>query len=144
MRDRRDSGHFRSGNANPHAVWAHRRSRSGLSWSALTPPRLVQVSSRLLRFARNDSVNCHCEERSDEAIPPKQALGPNDRAARVGDRRGLFLPVLRPWCDWPRHRDPVDPDLVDQLIEETMMTLDLRAFGDRLGLAPHDVGEHLL
>src|SRR6266853_2067221 len=25
--------------------------------------------SRLLRFARNDSSCCHCEERSDEAIP---------------------------------------------------------------------------
>ncbi len=29
-------------------------------------------SSRLLRFARNDSeAGCHCEERSDEAISPR-------------------------------------------------------------------------
>jgi hypothetical protein len=30
----------------------------------------IRLSPRLLRFARNDTVSaCHCEERSDEAIP---------------------------------------------------------------------------
>jgi len=36
------------------------RSRAGMGRST--------TSSGLLRFARNDSPDCHCEERSDEAI----------------------------------------------------------------------------
>src|SRR5438067_1058149 len=70
----------------------------------------------------------------DRAAP----LGPGHRAARIGDRRGFLLPVLRPWCDRLRHRDAIDPDLVDQLVEETEMPLDLRAFRDRLGVVPDD------
>ncbi len=31
---------------------------------------------RLLRFARNDSNGCHCEEHSDEAIPSMADGGP--------------------------------------------------------------------
>ena len=42
--------------------------------------RLLQgrPASRLLRFARNDSVRaCHCEEHSDEAISVKVRTGGN-------------------------------------------------------------------
>src|SRR3954464_1943110 len=67
-------------------------------------------------------------------------LWPPNRAAGVRDRCGPFLPILRPRRHRPRHDNTVHPDLIDLLVEEGQETLDLRAFQDRLGIAPDDVG----
>src|SRR5439155_1003889 len=47
-----------------------------------------------------------------EVTRPPRELRAGDRAARVGDGRRLFLPVLRPGGHRARQRDAVDPDLV--------------------------------
>ena len=61
------------------------------------------------------------------------ALRPRHRAAGVGECRRLLLPILRPRRHRPRHLDAVDQDRVDLLVEEAqIITLDLRAFRDRL------------
>src|SRR5207248_8200430 len=69
---------------------------------------------------------------------------PDDWSAAVRRRRRLLLPVLRPRRYRPRHRDAVDPDLVHLLVEEAEITLDFRAFGDRVGVGPDEIGENLV
>src|SRR5262249_25617213 len=66
-------------------------------------------------------------------------LRPGDRAAIVGDGRGFLLPILRPGRHGPRPPLAIDPDLVHLLVEEREEAPDLRAFRDRLGIAPDDV-----
>src|SRR3954463_4232071 len=70
-------------------------------------------------------------------------LWPPNRAAGVRDRCGPFLPILRPRRHRPRHGHTVHPDLVDLLVEKGQEAPDLGAFGDRLGVAPDDVGIRL-
>ena len=59
---------------SPIAVPGPTRTRSSLSFCLLIADLIQVVISgcpsgpRLLRFARNDSLRCHCEEWSDEAI----------------------------------------------------------------------------
>jgi hypothetical protein len=49
------------------------RPKRGLSLREADAPK--QSPARLLRYARNDSFPCHCEERSDEAIPAVHEIG---------------------------------------------------------------------
>src|SRR5258708_3153385 len=70
--------------------------------------------------------------------------GPDGRSAAVRPRRRLLLPVLRPGRHRTRHRDSVDPYFVHLLVEEAEITLDLRAFRDRVGIGPDEIAEQLV
>src|SRR5215472_2284094 len=74
----------------------------------------------------------------------RRLLRSDHRAAIIWSRRRLLLPVLRPWRQRPRNCGAVQPDLVDALVEEAEIAFDLRAFRDRIGVAPDEIFEHLI